>query len=428
MYQAAGVAVPTKLDEYVSNGVTPPPRSCRPVSGVYFPGKDWYNALLHLGERRRDRRAEGRRVGCRALRATESLAGLAQVQELMTNASLAPQRTATRPRRWVPLPHCKKAATLLGAELGVLVDRRRRGRRSADARSADGPRRYFAPFRARTAARRRCSPAAPTSASRRSRRSPELSKKALRDHPVRRVPDRSSAATGLVPAKPSLGRQGRCGDAGAREGSSRRPPPTRSSRRHRRTGPTSRPRASCRTSSSTSPTVRRHPVARRGSGQADRGHPQRLMTVTTGRPAGAVGRPVPCPDESRNPTRTTEESHDGHARHPPPRRAEAQPRRAAAPPAPLPRGGFPYACSPRPSSCWRSSSAGRSIQLVITSFQEFGRAQMFGAPPEFIGLEQLHRRPHRPRVLGGRSCAASLFCLVSVVATMRPRRGSSRSC
>jgi len=57
------------------------------------------------------------------------------------------------------------------------------------------------------------------------------------------------------------------------------------------------------------------------------------------------------------------------------------------------------------------------VQLVIMSFQKFGRAQIFGAPPEFIGLDNyvaVLADPEFWAVLG-RSVA---LCVVSVVATM----------
>ena len=57
------------------------------------------------------------------------------------------------------------------------------------------------------------------------------------------------------------------------------------------------------------------------------------------------------------------------------------------------------------------------LQLVIMSFQKFGRAQIFGAPPEFIGLDifvGVLTDPEFWAVLG-RSIA---LCIVSVAATM----------
>ena len=57
------------------------------------------------------------------------------------------------------------------------------------------------------------------------------------------------------------------------------------------------------------------------------------------------------------------------------------------------------------------------VQLAIMSFQKFGRAQIFGAPPEFIGIQNyadVLTDPEFWAVLG-RSIA---LCIVSVVATM----------
>ena len=88
-YQQAGVAVPTTLDEYVANGVTLA-QSLPGVSGVYFPGKDWYNALPFVWENGGEvavQDADG--TWDAQLSSDESLEGLAQVQELMTKASLA---------------------------------------------------------------------------------------------------------------------------------------------------------------------------------------------------------------------------------------------------------------------------------------------------------------------------------------------------
>ena len=57
------------------------------------------------------------------------------------------------------------------------------------------------------------------------------------------------------------------------------------------------------------------------------------------------------------------------------------------------------------------------VQLVIMSFQKFGRAQIFGAPPEFIGIDNYAAVLTDPEFWAvlGRSIA---LCVVSVVATM----------
>lgn len=101
MYEQAGVAVPTTLDEYVSNGVALA-TALPGVSGVYFPGKDWYNALPFIWENGGEIAVQGSDGTWEAqLSSPESQAGLAQVQELMTKASLAP-KDGDEAEGWVP--------------------------------------------------------------------------------------------------------------------------------------------------------------------------------------------------------------------------------------------------------------------------------------------------------------------------------------
>ena len=100
MYEQAGVAVPTTLDEYVSNGVTLA-GALPGVSGVYFPGKDWYNALPFIWENGGEIAVQDGDEWDAQLSSDESLAGLAQVQELMTKASLAP-KDGDETEGWVP--------------------------------------------------------------------------------------------------------------------------------------------------------------------------------------------------------------------------------------------------------------------------------------------------------------------------------------
>lgn len=109
MYQKAGVSVPTTLDQYVSNGVTLA-GALPGVSGVYFPGKDWYNALPFIWEnggeiavKKSDGTWEAQLAG------SGSVAGLTQVQELMTKASLAP-KDGDETEGWVPF-RTQEAAT-----------------------------------------------------------------------------------------------------------------------------------------------------------------------------------------------------------------------------------------------------------------------------------------------------------------------------
>jgi len=100
MYEQAGVAVPTTLDEYVSNGVALA-GALPGVSGVYFPGKDWYNALPFIWENGGEIAVQDGDEWDAQLSSDESLAGLAQVQELMTKASLAP-KDGDETEGWVP--------------------------------------------------------------------------------------------------------------------------------------------------------------------------------------------------------------------------------------------------------------------------------------------------------------------------------------
>jgi N,N'-diacetylchitobiose transport system permease protein len=57
------------------------------------------------------------------------------------------------------------------------------------------------------------------------------------------------------------------------------------------------------------------------------------------------------------------------------------------------------------------------VQLVIMSFQQFGRAQIFGRPPEFVGLDNYVRVLTDPEFWAVLGRSAGL-CVVSVVATM----------
>lgn len=108
-YATAGVEVPTTLDEYVSNAGAL--ASALPgVSGVYYPGKDWYNALPFIWE-------NGGEVAVQEDDGTwdaqfssdESIAGIEQVQQLM-ESSLAP-KDGDETEVWVPFRE-EKAATM----------------------------------------------------------------------------------------------------------------------------------------------------------------------------------------------------------------------------------------------------------------------------------------------------------------------------
>jgi N,N'-diacetylchitobiose transport system substrate-binding protein len=87
---AAGQTVPTTLDEYVATGealATANPGK----SGIWWPGQDWYNALPFIWEHGGEVAVADGDEWDAQLSSAESVEGLAQVQEVMTKASLAPK-------------------------------------------------------------------------------------------------------------------------------------------------------------------------------------------------------------------------------------------------------------------------------------------------------------------------------------------------
>ena len=108
-YETAGVTVPTTLDEYVANGEKLA-AALPGVSGVYFPGKDWYNALPFIWENGGEVAVQKDGTWDAQLSSDASVKGIEQVQELMTKASLAP-KDGDETESWVPF-RTEKAATL----------------------------------------------------------------------------------------------------------------------------------------------------------------------------------------------------------------------------------------------------------------------------------------------------------------------------
>jgi N,N'-diacetylchitobiose transport system substrate-binding protein len=87
---AAGLTVPTTLDEYVTTGealATANPGK----SGIWWPGQDWYNALPFIWEHGGEVAVADGDEWDAQLSSAESVEGLTQVQEVMTKASLAPK-------------------------------------------------------------------------------------------------------------------------------------------------------------------------------------------------------------------------------------------------------------------------------------------------------------------------------------------------
>jgi N,N'-diacetylchitobiose transport system substrate-binding protein len=87
---AAGLTVPTTLDEYISNAQAL--AAANPgKSGIWWLGQDWYNALPYIWENGGEIAVADGEEWDAQLSSEESLAGLAQVQEVMTTASSAPK-------------------------------------------------------------------------------------------------------------------------------------------------------------------------------------------------------------------------------------------------------------------------------------------------------------------------------------------------
>jgi N,N'-diacetylchitobiose transport system substrate-binding protein len=87
---AAGLSVPTTLDQYISNAQAL--AAANPgKSGIWWPGQDWYNALPYIWENGGEIAVPEGEEWDAQLSSPESIAGLEQVQEVMTTASSAPK-------------------------------------------------------------------------------------------------------------------------------------------------------------------------------------------------------------------------------------------------------------------------------------------------------------------------------------------------
>ncbi len=107
-YQTAGVTAPSTLADYVSNAGKLS-AALPGVSGVYFPGKDWYNALPFIWENGGEIAVQKDGKWDAQLSSDASVAGIKQVQEVMAS-SLAP-KDGDETESWVPF-RTEKAATL----------------------------------------------------------------------------------------------------------------------------------------------------------------------------------------------------------------------------------------------------------------------------------------------------------------------------
>lgn len=87
---AAGLAAPTTLDQYIEQGIAL--AEANPgKSGIWWPGQDWYNALPYIWENGGEVAVPEGDEWDAQLSSDESIAGLEQVQKVMTEASRAPK-------------------------------------------------------------------------------------------------------------------------------------------------------------------------------------------------------------------------------------------------------------------------------------------------------------------------------------------------
>ncbi|KAA9144442.1 extracellular solute-binding protein, partial [Microbacterium lushaniae] len=102
---------PATLDEYVAQGVEL--ATANPgMSGVYFAGQDWYNALPFIWEAGGEIAVQDGEEWDAQFSSPESLAGLEQVQQLMTTASTAP-KDGDNAEPWTP--YCEGTAIQFSA-------------------------------------------------------------------------------------------------------------------------------------------------------------------------------------------------------------------------------------------------------------------------------------------------------------------------
>jgi N,N'-diacetylchitobiose transport system substrate-binding protein len=107
-YEQAGVGVPETLDDYVANAGTIA-AELPGVSGVYWPGQDWYNALPFIWENGGEIAVLDGDEWDAQLSSPESIAGLEQVAEVMAS-STAP-KDGDETDVWVPFRE-EQGATL----------------------------------------------------------------------------------------------------------------------------------------------------------------------------------------------------------------------------------------------------------------------------------------------------------------------------
>ena len=119
-YEAAGVSAPTTLEEYVANAEKL--RAATGNSGVYFPGKDWYNALPYIWENGGEVAVNNGGTWDTQLSSAASLRGLELVKRAMDTSMAA--KDGDEAESWVA--YCTGKHSMLSAPSwagGLLVPR-----------------------------------------------------------------------------------------------------------------------------------------------------------------------------------------------------------------------------------------------------------------------------------------------------------------
>jgi N,N'-diacetylchitobiose transport system substrate-binding protein len=108
MYAAAGIEVPTTLDEYVENAAAL--QAANPgTDGVYWAGQDWYDALPFIWENGGEVAVNSGGTWDAQLSSPESIAGLEQVAAITTKAVVA-DKNGNETDEWVPFNEGRAAA------------------------------------------------------------------------------------------------------------------------------------------------------------------------------------------------------------------------------------------------------------------------------------------------------------------------------
>ncbi|GAB3404488.1 sugar ABC transporter substrate-binding protein [Schumannella luteola] len=111
MFAAAGLEAPKTLDEYVADGEKLASANAG-VSGIYAPGKDWYNALPYIWENGGEIATEKGGKWSSSFSSPESIAGIEQLQQVYEKASTAPKDgDETNPQ----VPFCANQVAQLSA-------------------------------------------------------------------------------------------------------------------------------------------------------------------------------------------------------------------------------------------------------------------------------------------------------------------------